>query len=229
GIVGFASLLESEVAGAEQRESVDGIRGCATAMLSQVEDLLELARDEADAHGPGQLVMLPGLAGEALELLRARAEAKGLRLSLTIRDDAPVVLRGSRERILRVLRMLGDNAIKFTASGRIGLELTPGQLPEGTPAARFSVQDSGIGIPEEQQQQIFQPFSQTENGRNRRFGGLGIGLALSRKLARQMGGDVSCESNPAGGTVFHFTLPLGVTSGREGGPSRPESRELEEA
>ena len=144
--------------------------------------------------------------GNALASVRLRVEQKGLRLHSAIADDIPHELRGDSLRLRQVLLNLLSNAIKFTAEGSI--EVRVEALPEASETQcglRFTVSDTGIGIPQARQQAIFEPFIQADSSTVRTYGGAGLGLAICRRLVEKMGGELSVQSEPGRGSTFCFT------------------------
>lgn len=209
GILGMTQLLERGELSAQQREQVDIVRRSGRHLLTLVNDILDLARIESgklvvDAHP----VDLREVAGDVCRLLGETARAKGLSFDLRIASQLPARAMGDASRIQQVLHNLVGNAIKFTDRGAVSVEVsTVLDMRAGT-LVRFAVQDSGDGIPAGQMERIFAPFEQVADARTRRHDGTGLGLTISRELARAMGGDLRCASSPGQGSVFEFTLPL---------------------
>ena len=212
GILGMAQLLERGELSPQQREQVDIVRRSGRHLLTLVNDILDLARIES-----GKLVVdahpfdVREVVGDVTRLLGETARAKGLAFEVAIATQLPARAMGDASRIQQVLHNLVGNAIKFTDRGGVSVDVsTVLDMRAGT-LLRFAVQDSGDGIPADQMERIFAPFEQaesTEPGRPRRRDGTGLGLTISRELARAMGGDLRCSSSPGRGSVFEFTLPL---------------------
>jgi signal transduction histidine kinase len=137
---------------------------------------------------------------EAVEVLAAER-----RLSIVIDPDADLTVRTDPRRVCDVLVHLLSNAIKFTEKG--GVRLGARRRADGARAMRFEVEDSGPGVPEDERGRIFQPFVQVDGTETRQFGGLGLGLAVCRKLARDLGGEVGCDGAPSGGALFWLDVP----------------------
>lgn len=203
-IVGYGDLLESEVAGPVtegQRRHLARIRASAWQLLELIEEILSLSRIEA---GRAEVVWEEMEAGEVARRAVERVRPEAARKQLDVRlegPEEPVIVRADRARLRQVLLNLLSNAVKFTEAGVIVLS-----YESVDDRVRFHVRDSGPGIPDERQESIFQPFSQT--GRSERDEeGVGLGLAVSRRFARLMEGDVTVESSPGQGSVFTVTLP----------------------
>lgn len=183
-------------------------------LLRLINDILDLSKIEA---GRMTLVLEPVLLRRLVTELetnvRPQIEAKHLEFQLQVAEAVPAELQTDAQRLYQVLTNLLSNAIKFTDSGVIRLEvaLARGELPEGMgaeAAVTFTVRDSGIGIPHDQQEQIFQAFQQVDGSTSRRYGGSGLGLAISREFARLLGGTIRVESVLGVGSVFTLYLPL---------------------
>ena len=210
-ILGYSELVEFGVHGAvtdAQREAMTRIRRSGQHLLALVNNVLNLERAEVGAMET-TLVTLPvaQLFDDVDTLSRVQAEAKGLRLTVLRPPDDTTVI-GEREQVGQVLANLLSNAVKFTpAGGEVTLACEVEEL-----VARFQVRDTGVGIPAEALERAFEPFVQLETGLTRRAEGAGLGLAISRRLARLMGGDISVESTYGVGSTFTLTLHRGSTT-----------------
>ncbi len=211
GIIGMTQLLERGELSPQQREQVEIVRRSGRHLLTLVNDILDLARIES-----GKLVVearpfdLREVAGDVGRLLGETARAKGLDFSMTIAPQLPARAMGDASRIQQVLHNLVGNAIKFTDHGSVDVEVSSVLDMRAGTLLRFAVKDTGDGIPADQLERIFAPFEQAgraDDPRARRDGA-GLGLTISRELARAMGGDLRCASAPGQGSVFEFTLPL---------------------
>jgi len=183
------------------------------ALLELINDVLDFSRIESGAL---QLEVtdfdLGELVADSLAAITAQAGQKGLQVQSSVDPDLPPALRGDPLRLRQVLVNLLGNSLKFTAQGRIDLRLG---LREGGERVCFEVEDTGIGISPEQQAAVFERFSQADASTTRRFGGAGLGLAISRQLVRSMGGEMQIASAPGVGTRIWFELPLVVGQARE--------------
>jgi CheY-like chemotaxis protein len=218
-VLGYADLLDLELQGpmsAGQREYVDRIRTTGRGLLDLVNDVLDLTRAEfghlevaLDAVDP-----LP-VTEEVAALLEGQAQQKGLVLALAAPDGAVPAVRADRRRLRQVLLNLVANGLKFTERGAVTLRVhvDPG-VPDGrSPGVRFEVVDTGIGIAPEQLPFVFDEFFQADPKLTRRHGGAGLGLAISRRLARLMGGDLAAESVPGRGSRFTLWLAAAERAG----------------
>lgn len=208
GILGMTQLLSRSELGMQQREQVEIVRRSGRHLLALVNDILDLARIES-----GKLAVDAGpvdvreVVGDVCALLGQSAREKGLAFDLQTSPGLPALVLGDASRIKQVLHNLIGNAIKFTERGQVLVKLnTVLDMRAGT-LLRFVVQDSGEGIAADQLERIFAPFEQAATGM-RRQEGAGLGLTISRELARAMGGDLCCSSIPGEGSQFEFTLPL---------------------
>jgi two-component system, sensor histidine kinase len=221
GIIGMTQLLERGELSAQQREQIEIVRRSGRHLLTLVNDILDLARIES-----GKLVVearpfdLREVAGDVARLLGESARAKGLDFTLSVAPQLPTRAMGDASRIQQVLHNLVGNAIKFTDHGRVALEVSSVLDMRAGTLLHFAVRDTGDGIPADQLERIFAPFEQAGRaGADRaRRDGAGLGLTISREIARAMGGDLRCTSTPGQGSVFEFTLPL-QTCAAEAAPS----------
>ncbi|GLQ52041.1 hypothetical protein GCM10010872_34900 [Dyella flava] len=212
GILGHLELLGRSRLEPAQRERLERIRLSAGVLLTIISDVLDFSRIEA-----GQLDIDPlpfelrSLIEQTTLLFAPAAQRKGLRLYYGVEAGLATAYIADAHRIRQVLNNLVSNAVKFTESGRITLRVrgVPRQ-PDEQVRLRFEVIDSGIGMTEQQRQQVFQPFSQADASISRRFGGSGLGLTLCRQLSELMGGKIEVHSTPSVGSVFSFELPVVV-------------------
>ncbi len=210
GILGCSSILLEEIFGplnAKQKNYIENISTCGNHLLELINDLLDLTKIEA---GKEELTLVTILVEEVcqacLSLIQERANREGLQLSLVIAPEIKTCVVDQR-RLKQILFNLLSNAVKFTESGAVTLRV---EQTEG--AIRFSVIDTGIGITEADQATLFQPFQQLDSGLNRKYEGTGLGLALSRKLARLHGGDITLYSELGRGSCFTLHLPTPAVS-----------------
>ena len=223
-VLGYSELMELGISGPindKMREQIGRIRMSATHLLGLVNDILDLAKVEAGrlqvSSGPCSAT---GTLTAALALIQPQAAARGLELSVTPPADDTVVYRGDDERVRQILVNLLSNAVKFTAPGgkiTVGTESSkaPGpdtRLQASRSYVRFRVTDTGAGIPPEKLISIFDPFVQAETGHSRSREGSGLGLTISRRLARLMGGDLTVRSEVGKGSTFALWLPADVVA-----------------
>ena len=231
GVLGFTNLLLDTRLDDEQRESVQIIRQSGETLLTIINDILDFSKVEAGKLTVENLPFsLRQAAEQVIELLAPQAEAKGLELVLHVSQDLPQTFTGDAGRVRQVLLNLVGNAIKFTRTGHVlvELELTRALHLDGQDEARCSVSDTGIGIPREKQSLLFREFSQADASTTRQFGGTGLGLAISRRLIELMGGKVEFTSEAGVGSRFSFTLPApnGVPEAPRGQPAVPELADM---
>ncbi|HEY4365253.1 MAG TPA: ATP-binding protein [Bryobacteraceae bacterium] len=224
GIIGTISLLLDSDLPQEYREDLQTIQECGEALLVLVNDILDLSKIEAEKlaleHAP---FVLSDLVKEVLAVVAPQAAARGLELSKSIAPGLPSTWIGDVARLRQVLLNLLSNAVKFTKRGSIALRVAARDLTDESAELCFSVQDTGIGIPLDAQRTIFEPFTQADNSTTRRYGGTGLGLTISRRLAMLMGGRLDLDSEPGKGSTFHFTAPLLLASGQM--PEQAERRQ----
>lgn len=218
GILGMADLLLETQLDEEQREYVTAARMCAESLFQILNATLEYSALEA-----GTLTLdesefgVRDLLETTVSQTREKAENKGILLEQRFDRNLPETLIGDAPRIRDILGHLLDNAVKFTSEGKVQLHVTAEPGREAGVRLIAEIRDTGIGIPEDQQAQIFESFRQGEDGLARGYSGLGLGLALVRKLVHLMGGEISVDSEPGRGSVFTVQLPLRVPgdAGRE--------------
>ncbi len=221
GILGMVGLLLDTPLSAEQRDFTDTIRYSAESLLTIINDVLDFSKIEA-----GRLVIEPvpfdlrEMVEEVGALMAPKAGAKGLELVVRLKPDVPRRVKGDPGRIRQVLLNLAGNAIKFTSSGYVLIEVLCPAQNETECCLRFAVQDTGIGIPAEKLDLIFNEFAQADASTSRKFGGTGLGLTISKHLLRLMGSTLEVTSQVGIGSRFAFTLrlPLGAAEKTEGGP-----------
>ncbi|MEP7281002.1 MAG: response regulator [Rubrivivax sp.] len=189
---------------ADQVRYAHAIHDANNDLLALINDILDLSKIEAGhADLRGETVVLGDLLTRLRTLIEPQTRHKGLEFSIDVDPDAPAQVVTDGQRLSQVLRNLLSNAIKFTAEGRIDLRL--GGLANG--GLRFEVRDTGLGIPADKQQVIFDAFRQADGSTSRQFGGTGLGLSISRELVQRMGGRIAVESAPGRGSTFSVELP----------------------
>ncbi len=209
GILGMLELASSEELPAEQRECLELAKQSANTLLNLASDVLDYARYEA-----GKLTLaseqfsLDTLLQQTLGPLAERAAAKHLPLEWSLEAATPGILIGDPQRLTDVLTKLVSNAIKFTAQGKVGVQVCAMPTRQSSVELYFTVSDTGIGVPAEKQSAIFRPFTQADVTLTRPYGGAGLGLSIASILVERMGGRIWLESAPGRGSKFHFTVVL---------------------
>jgi signal transduction histidine kinase/ActR/RegA family two-component response regulator len=209
GILGISGLLLDDDLTEHQRDYVDAIHDSATALLRIINEILDLSSMEA-----GKLDLRTAdldvrqMVDKVATLLTSIAANKQVAIVCRVAPEVPVIVHGDEGRLRQVLLNLGGNAVKFTpAEGQVEISVTV----ESTTAQsnlRFDVRDTGIGISEETQLRLFQPFTQADGSIGEKYGGSGLGLSISRRLVERMGGDIGVHSSPGEGSIFWFHIPL---------------------
>jgi PAS domain S-box-containing protein len=209
GILGMTDLaLDTELT-AEQREYLETVKSSAEALLTVINDILDFSKIEAGKLDLDPLAFdLRNTVGDALRALALRAHEKGLELACDIAPDVPEVLVGDAGRLRQVVLNLVGNAIKFTERGEVVLRVAVEPRAEGG-WLRFTVSDTGIGIPPDKQGRIFEAFTQADGSTTRHHGGTGLGLTISSQLVELMGGRIWVESAVGRGSAFHFLVRFG--------------------
>src|SRR6202011_4800411 len=211
-IMGISDLLAKTSLTPEQDKYVQIFRRAGDNLLNLINDILDLSKVEAS-----QLELertgfsLNDLLEKVTEMVAARAHEKGLAMVYEIAPSVPNDLVGDPTRLRQVLLNLLGNAIKFTQSGEVTLRVAPDANPSVPAAWRFTVSDTGIGIPSEKLGQVFERFTQADSSTTRRFGGSGLGLTISKRLVELMGGHIWVESEIGKGSVFAFAVPFEIS------------------
>ncbi len=214
-IIGMAELLTETQLDTDQRNYVEVLSRGANNLLDLINDILDLSKVEAGRLDIEQTEFeLRPSVESAIELMAVRAHQKDLELNCRIAPEIPKMLIGDPHRLRQVLVNLIGNAIKFTEKGEVLVEIAKeaaAQSPaEGICRLRFAVKDTGIGIPADKIEKIFEPFTQADSSTTRKYGGTGLGLAISKKIIELMGGRLLVTSELGKGTTFNFTIDLGI-------------------
>jgi len=209
GVIGMLDLLYGTSLSSQQKRYAQMARSSADLLLSVINEILDFSKIEAGKIELERIAFDPRqVLEDAAEVTARRAEEKGLHLIVRAPADLPAALMGDPGRLRQVLLNLVSNAVKFTAAGHVMLRAETAEDDEGRLSLRFLVEDTGIGIPEERLEQLFQSFMQVDASTTRRFGGTGLGLAISKQLVEMMGGRIGVSSAAARGSTFWFEVPF---------------------
>ncbi|WP_425089110.1 ATP-binding protein [Stappia sp.] len=225
GILGMAGLLRDTRLTAEQRSYVEAVRSSGEILLLLISEVLDMSKIEA-----GRLDLAPAptdialLAESVVELLSPRAQTKGLEIACFVAPELPDRLVVDAVRLRQILFNLAGNGLKFTEEGgvEIALESEPDPSGDGAPRLAISVRDTGIGFAAGEAERLFEEFEQIDHGPARRFDGAGLGLSISRRLARLMGGEITATAAEGSGACFRVTLPLVPAP-----PTSPDTRPIQ--
>jgi signal transduction histidine kinase/CheY-like chemotaxis protein len=213
GILGMTDLILDTELTAEQRADLGLVKFSAVSLLSIINDILDFSKIEA-----GKLELesisfdLRESLSETMKMLRFRAHQKGLGLIYEVQPEVPEALLGDPGRTRQILINIVGNAIKFTEHGEIFVRVEEQSQGPATTCLHFAVKDSGVGIPADRQQKIFEAFTQADSSMARKFGGTGLGLTICVRLVEMMGGRIWVESEHGQGSTFHFTVQLALQS-----------------
>lgn len=207
GVIGMTGLLLDTELNAEQKDCVETIRASGDALLTIINDILDFSKIES-----GNLLLemqsfyLHDSIEESFDFLASKAAQKNLEMAYDFENNVPEVIIGDITRLRQILINLLGNAIKYTEEGEIAVTVNAEEKEDGKYKIHFAVRDTGIGIPKDRMNKLFQSFSQVDTSTTRRFGGTGLGLAISKRLSEIMGGTVWAESELGKGSVFNFTI-----------------------
>jgi PAS domain S-box-containing protein len=211
-ILGMADLLRETALSPDQQEYVGRFSRAAGRLLELINDVLDISKIEAgQVHMESVPFNLSELVDQVGELMAVRAFAKRLEFVSFLHPDVPTYVVGDPTRMRQVLINLAGNAVKFTEVGEVAVRVEPVATVEPG-RLRFSVSDTGIGIPEDKVATIFDSFTQVDSSTTRKYGGTGLGLSISRRLVEMMGGDIAVVSTTGQGSTFSFDLALGVAA-----------------
>ena len=211
GVMGMTDLALETHLEPEQREYLETVKMSADSLLTVINDILDFSKIEAGKIDLEAIEFnIRDCLETSLKTLALRADEKGLELLCEVAPEVPEVVRGDSGRLRQVIINLVGNAIKFTDKGEVALKVQVEAVNEHDRTMRFTVADSGIGIPKEKLQLIFDPFSQADSSTTRKYGGTGLGLTISNRLVAMMEGKIWVESEVGRGSRFHFTAKLGI-------------------
>ena len=211
GILGMTELALDTKLDTEQRHYLKTVKSSAESLLSIVNDILDFSKIEAGKLRFEEISFsLSSLVFEAARAQAVMAHKKGLEIIVTVAHDVPQRLIGDPTRVRQVISNLLGNAVKFTERGEIALDVSVETCTPGSAFVRFSLRDTGIGIPSGRQSAIFEAFSQADDSTTRRFGGTGLGLTICTQLVQMMGGRIWLESSEGNGSCFFFTARFGI-------------------
>jgi PAS domain S-box-containing protein len=214
GIIGMTGLLLDTGLDRVQRDYAETIRASADSLLTILNDILDFSKIEAGKLDIENLELdLSSNVDDVGSIMAFQAAAKSLELVVNVRPEVPPRVLGDPQRIRQCLLNLVGNAIKFTQTGEVVLEVCLLGRQNGRALLHFEVRDTGIGIPRESLDKLFQPFIQADSSTTRRFGGTGLGLSIVRKLVEMMGGQTGAQSEVGKGSTFWFTLPVEEPAG----------------
>jgi PAS domain S-box-containing protein len=210
-VIGLTGLLLRTGLTQEQRDFAETIRSSGDSLLSLINDILDFSKiDSGKMELESQPMDLRACIESSIDLVATKASEKGITLAYIIEKNTPETLTGDPTRQRQILTNLLSNAVKFTDKGEIEVSVSGRKLESANYEIHFAIKDTGIGIPKEEINRLFQPFIQLDSSTSRRYGGTGLGLAISKKLVKMMGGEIWAESQLGFGSTFHFTILAGT-------------------
>jgi signal transduction histidine kinase/CheY-like chemotaxis protein len=227
GLIGMTDLLLGTNLDIQQRRYAQLSKSSGESLTSIINDILDFSKVEA-----GKLELAPIdfdlliLVEEVMQMLAPRAQQKGLETASAVHPDVPRMAHGDPDRIRQIIVNLVNNAIKFTSEGAVMLRVTLDERGSNDALVRFTVTDTGVGIPQDRLDRLFKAFSQADASTTRYYGGTGLGLAISKQLAALMGGSVGLESEPGRGSTFWFTVRVGCASTARPGADKIDTQSL---
>jgi PAS domain S-box-containing protein len=214
GVIGMTDLLLGTSLVAEQREFAETIRRSGEALLSVINDVLDFSKIES---GKLQIESIEfdvrTVVEDVAEMIAGAAHSKGLELAAIIPPELPTTVMGDPSRLRQILLNLAANAVKFTQTGEIVIRAGRNGDVDSLVTLRFEVTDTGVGLDAETLGRLFTPFTQADASTTRKYGGSGLGLAIAKQLVDLMGGEIGVESEPGKGSVFWFTVRVGIGTG----------------
>ncbi len=209
GVIGMTGLLLDTSLSEEQRRFAETVRSSGESLLALINDILDFSKIEA---GRLELEMidfdLRSLLEDFAAMMGLRAQEKGLEFVCAAAPDVPALLRGDPGRLRQILLNLSGNAIKFTSQGEVSVYVRTESETEETVVLRLTVEDTGVGIPRDKIDSLFDSFTQVDASITRRYGGTGLGLAISKRLSEMMGGTIGVESREGEGSLFRVTVRM---------------------
>lgn len=233
GVIGMTSLLLDSETDPEKTESLEIVRQSGKSMLNLINEILDFSKMES-----GKVILdrkpfeIRICVNDVLDLFRAYCDRKGIKINSNVANDVPAYLLGDGARVMQILTNLVSNSIKYTDFGEILISIRKEKLQRNKITLLFSVSDTGEGIPQEENPDIFTPFVQVKTHSGKKRGGTGLGLSISKQLAELMNGKIWYKSEPGAGSVFFFTLELEtaaqVEKSKEGAERQPEYENISE-
>jgi signal transduction histidine kinase len=206
GIIGMTDLALGTDLDDEQRDYLETVKESASGLLRLINDILDFSKIEAGKMSLETISFgLRDTLTRSLKTLAVRAEQKGLALHVRVDPEVADDVEGDPARLRQIIVNLVGNAVKFTAAGEITVAVRKESATDSTELLRFTVSDTGIGIPPERQSEIFSAFTQADASTTRQYGGTGLGLTICSRLAKLLGGEIWVESQAGKGSSFHFT------------------------
>jgi len=223
GILGMVALTLDTNLDADQRDCLETAKASGEGLLTLINDILDFSKIEAGKLDLENVTFsLRDALAKTVKTLKRPAQEKGLDLILQVDTQVADLVEGDSARLRQIIVNLIGNALKFTSTGGVTLSVQKESQDAGHTTIRFSVIDTGIGIPPDKQKEIFSSFTQADNSITRKYGGTGLGLTISRRLVELLGGRIWVESKPGIGSSFHFTARLGLPAGTMQGDHAPQ-------
>lgn len=208
-VMGMSSLLHDTTLTAEQKKFVQTIRKSAEGLSGLTKNILDFSRIETGSFSiENREINVLQITDSVVAMMTDQAKTKNVGLVTLASPEVPQILRGDASRISQILTQLVSNAVKFTERGQISVRMSLARQSDTQARVQWQITDTGIGISEEVQKHLFEPFRQGDGSWTRRYGGTGLGLAMVRRIVELLGGDIACESAPGMGSTFRFWIPL---------------------